>query len=98
MNGRGKYISLVLKKFYKKKKIVIEFTAPYISEKNSIAKQSWHILNIIKDIILIESKLFKEFWTKIIIKAVYLKNFLLTSFKKKRQKSFKLQKDKTLTI
>lgn len=37
---RGKYISLALKKFCKKEKVVIEFTLPYIHEQNSIAKWS----------------------------------------------------------
>lgn len=59
--SKNKYVSLILKKFCKEKRIIMEFTSPNIPKQNSIAKWSWHILDIIKDAIFIDNKLFKEF-------------------------------------
>lgn len=84
MNSKGKYIILVLNKFYKKKKVVMEFISLYIPEQNSIAKWFQYIFNIMKNAMLVDSKLSKEFWTEIIATAAYLKNFLPTSFKKRQ--------------
>lgn len=61
MEGRGNYISLALKKFYKEERVVMEFTSPYIFEQNFITKRSWHTFSIIKNAMLANSKLFKEF-------------------------------------
>lgn len=40
IDSRDKYNSLVLKKFYREEKVVIEFTSSYTLEQNSIVKQS----------------------------------------------------------
>ena len=79
----GKYISLGLKKFCEEKKVVIEFTSLYIPKQNSIAKWSWRIFDTIKDAILANSKLPKEFWAEAMATTEYLKNLLPTSSKEK---------------
>lgn len=83
MDSRGKYISFGLKKFYKEEKVVIEFTLAYTPKQNFITKWAWHILNTIKDIILVDSKFLKKFWAEAMGIATYLKNFLSTSSKEK---------------
>lgn len=59
--NRGKYIRLVLKKFCKEKKVVMEFILSYTAEQNFIAKQSWCIFDTKKDVILVDSKLSIKF-------------------------------------
>lgn len=83
MDGRGKYIGFALKKFCEKKRVVIEFTSSYTFEQNSITKQSWRTLNIMKDAMLANNKLLKEFWAKIMATAIYLKNLFPISSKEK---------------
>lgn len=83
IDSRGKYVSFALKKFCDEKKVIIEFTSSYTPEQNCIAKWSWHILNIMTDAMLADSKLLKKFRTEIITIATYLKNFLPTIPKEK---------------
>lgn len=83
MNNRGKYVSFLLKKFCNGKEIVMEFILFYKPKQNSIVKQFWYILDTIKDAILVDSKLSSEFWAKVMVIVVYLKNLLLTSLKKR---------------
>lgn len=88
MNGEGKYINLILKKFYKREKVVIKFILPNIFEQNSIFKYSWCTLDTFKNIMLTDSKLFHKFWSKVITTAIYLKNLILATFKKKVSEEF----------
>lgn len=83
MDSEGKYISLVLKKFYNEKEIVIEFTLPYMLKQNFVAKQSQYTLDCIKDAIIVDSKFLKQFQAKAMTIATYLKNLLSTTFRKK---------------
>lgn len=61
MDGRSKYVSLALKKFCKKEGVVMEFISSYTPEQNSIIERSWHIFDTLKNAILADSKLPKEF-------------------------------------
>ena len=61
MDDGGKYVSLALKKFCEEEGVVMKFISPYTPEQNSITKWSWRTLDIIKDAMLIDSKLPKEF-------------------------------------
>ena len=76
----------------------MKFTSPFISEQNFITKQFWRILDTIKDAMLINSKLSKDFWAETMATVAYLENLLSTSFKKRCRKSFRLQKDRMLAI
>lgn len=82
IDGKSEYVSLILKKFYKKKEVVIKFTLSYIPKQNFITKWFWHIFNTIKNTMLVNSKLPRKFWAEAIVTAVYLKNLLSTSLKK----------------
>lgn len=56
-NGGEELISIKLQFFYMKKGIVIKYVALYLYKENNLAKQRWQILMIIKDSILIDSRL-----------------------------------------
>lgn len=83
MDGGGEYVSLALKKFCEEEEVVMEFTSLYTPEQNSIAVRSWRTLDIMKNAMLANSKLPKEFWAEAIATAIYLKNFLPTNSKEK---------------
>ena len=83
MDGGGEYVSLALKKFCKEEGVVMVFTSPYTPEQNSIAEQSWRTLDTMKDAMLADSKLPREFWVEAMATAAYLKNLFPTSLKEK---------------
>lgn len=83
IDDRGKYVIFALKNFCKEEKVVIEFTSPYTTKQNSIAKRSWHILDNIKNAMFADSKFSKEFWAEVMKIIAYLKNLLLISSKEK---------------
>lgn len=55
-NG-GEFILHKLQAFYEKKDISIKYTTPYMYKKNGLAKRRWRIIVIMKDSILINSRL-----------------------------------------
>lgn len=61
----------------------------YIYIKNSLAKQRWHILIIMKDLILINSRLLNNFWAKVIEMVNYFQNRLSTKNMNHKEVIFK---------
>ena len=78
IDGGGEFISLALKSFCNKRGINIGYTALYVHKKNSIAEQCWRTLAIMKDSLLIDSRLLVNFWAEVIDTSNYLRNRLLT--------------------
>ena len=56
-DGGRKFIRIILKEFCNKGGIEIDYVISYIHEENGIAKRYWQTLSIIKDSLLIDSKL-----------------------------------------
>ena len=83
MDGGGECVSFVLKKFCEEKGVVMEFTSSYTPEQNFIAERSWRTLDTMKDAMLVDSKLPREFWAEAMATAAYLKNLLPTSLKER---------------
>ena len=63
-NGGVKFISIKLRKFCDKKKIVIKYTTPYLHKENILVERGWKTIVIMKDSLLIKSSLPKDFWVK----------------------------------
>lgn len=71
-NRKEEFIFAKLKKFYNKRKIKIKYIASYIYKKNSIIKQDWQIIVMIKDSLLIDSGLALKFYVKAMNTVYYL--------------------------
>lgn len=80
-DGIGEFISVRLKLFYKKRGIIIKYTALYIYEENGLAKQRWRTIVTMKDTILIDSSFPNGFWAEAMETTNYLWNRLLTRTK-----------------
>lgn len=72
VNRGKKFISNALKLYCQEKNIKIGYAAPYIDQKNEISEKCWRILAIIKDVLLINSRLSVNFWAKAINTLNYL--------------------------
>lgn len=77
-DSRGKFISIKLRKFCDKQKIIIKYVTSYLHEENGLAKHRWKILVTMKDSLLIDSGLPNDFWAKVIETSNYLQNRLPT--------------------
>ena len=62
--------------FDKKKGILIKYIALYVNKENGLAKQKWHIIVTIMDLILIDNRLPNRFWAEAMETANYLQNKL----------------------
>lgn len=59
----------------------MRYGAPYVHEKNRLAKQGWKTIFTIKESILIDNRLPNNFWTEAVKIANYLQNRLPTKSK-----------------
>lgn len=66
----------MLKLYCQKRSIKIRYAAPYIHEKNKMAKRCWRILAIIKNALLINSGFLVNFWAEAMDISNYLQNKL----------------------
>lgn len=81
VDGGGEYISTLLQEHCEEEGISVEYTAPYTPEHNAISERSWRTLDTMKDAMLADSQLPKEFWGDAMMTATYLKNLLPTASK-----------------
>lgn len=63
---------MALKNFCNERSIIIGYAAPYIHEKNKIAKQCWRTLATMKNLLLINSNLLVDFWADTMNTTNYL--------------------------
>lgn len=61
IDGDGDFILIKNWLFYKKKSLAIKYAIPYIYKKNKLAKQKLYTIVIIKDLMLIDSRLQNSF-------------------------------------
>ena len=76
--GGGEFINIALQSFCEEQRIKIGYAAPYMHDDNGIAEQYWRTLALIKNSLLIDSKLSNQFWAKVMDTANYLQNRLPT--------------------
>ena len=75
----GEYISRQFQSFCKNNSISQQFTSPYSSHQNGIAKRYWQtIFGNARDLLLL-SKIPESFWVRAVDTVVYTRNSVLTS-------------------
>lgn len=57
----GGFIFVKLRTFYEKRGIAIKYAAPYVNKENRLAKQGWRTIVMMKDFLLIDSRLLNRF-------------------------------------
>ena len=60
-DGEGEFISIKLREFYDKKRIVIKYAIPYLHKENGLAERGWRTIMTMKDSLLINSNLPNDF-------------------------------------
>lgn len=61
VDKNGKFNLIKLQIFHKKKDLAIKYAVLYIHKENRLVQKKWHIIIIIKNLILIDSKLLNRF-------------------------------------
>lgn len=75
---RGKFMFIKLRDFCNKKGLILKYVTSYIHKENDIAEKGRQIIVTMKDLLLLDSKLPLDFWTKAMDTANYLQNRLPT--------------------
>ena len=71
VDDERKFISIKLKTFSEKKGITFKYAAPYMHKENGLAERGWQIIIIIKDLLLLDSRLPIDFWAEAMDTANY---------------------------
>ena len=67
----SEFILIKLKLYCQQWGIGIKYIILYLQQENSLTKREWKTFVTMKDILLIDSGIFNNFWAKAIIKANY---------------------------
>lgn len=71
-NGGGEFISIKLRGFCNKKDIILKYTIPYMYKENGIVEKGWQIIITMKDLLLLDSELLRDFWIEVTVTVNYL--------------------------
>lgn len=71
-NGEGEFISIKLGVFYKNREIALKYAVLYIYEENGLAEKRWKTIIIIKNLLLLDSRLLLNF----LVEAIDIANYL----------------------
>ena len=97
-DGGGEFIFIKLRVFCKNRRIALKYVAPYIYKKNKIAEKRWQTIVIMKDSLLLDSRLPLDFWTDVIDTANYLQNRLPIKSQRGEPISKKVWSDKQQNV
>ena len=72
IDGEGEFVSCTLINYCDNHDISLKYSVSYTSEHNSVSERQWRIIQIMKDLMLLNSKLLNNFWAEAMTTAVLI--------------------------